>query len=635
MAKSNQRAINRFLLLILGFCLSMNADAQPSLSSFKDYYSLSKTSEIDSALELSEVDALLISQLAKESWSVYDLISVDSLLASIEPWDSLRWATCAYVAALAYNDFDQLILDSLSRRSFQVFRSINDTEGLIFAGTLLTESAVQFEGEHTSDFIQSVFDVVTSDAVKSQYPPAILYQIKCYLESERIRGRSIRETALDSILNIASQYKGKSPEAYAIVLSGISVHLVLLQKYGRSIEVSREVLNLALNYSFEDYTCYFNIGAIHFLQGNLDSALIYFHSSRGLLNQDSSERVYKLFNSVQVNLGISRVYQAKGRADSALKYLQVANQNEHLYFNNVLDQRRIYGDIKFEAKAALLEAESLAEEVAREKKRKKLYTLLVILLTITVTTLTAFLFSLRYWVRRYRKLAQNREKILRIINHDLSGSLTMILEYAKIRILKNKPLKSEDEKLKLLNEDFESSIVATEQALANLMIWGMSSPHRGKDNEGLLDLKETVEEICHTLNPLLAPKHLELDISKVESEVLRTDVHAFQLILRNLILNAIKHSTKDSVITISGTADEDKRYITIQNRASKDDIATLLSISEFLRTNRGSNSSILSEGLGYEMISGHLHLIKGDLHFREIEQGVIQTVLVARSVFEE
>lgn len=629
---SFKASFQKLTLLIFMFGLSTSVWSQTKLSSFQEYYLLSQSNSELYTQELSDLDSMLVSYINEESWSVYDLVTVDSLLYSIHPRDSLKWAICAYIAAQAYSDFDQVVLDSLSRKSYQIFRDLNDSEGAIFAGTLLTEGAVQFEGEHTSDYILSVFDVVTGKSIQTDFPPAKLYQIRCFLESERIRGRTIPEDELDSILVLARKYKDDSPEAYAIVLSGISVHLVLLKEFDRGVKVSHEVLNQALQYSFEDYTCYFNLGAIHYMKESLDSALFYFRRANGLLSRDSSNRVYKLYNSVQVNRGISKVFESKGLSDSALKYLQIAYDNERLYFNNVLDQRRIYGDIKFEAKAALLEAESLALEVAREKKRKELYTLLLILLTITVTTLTIFLLSLRYWVRRYRGLAQNREKILRIINHDLSGSLMMILEYARIKVLDKDHQPPSEDNIQLLSEDFESSICATEQALSNLMSWGMRSPHRERVSDGLLDLRESVDEIRNTLSPLLIPKSVKLDTTKVESEVLRTDIYAFQLILRNLILNAIKHCTPHSIITISGKADGENRVVSIRNRTSSENIEALLAIRELIGTRRDSKRLVLSDGLGYEMINNHLHLIHGELQIQEVEDGVIETLLIVPSM---
>lgn len=153
-----------------------------------------------------------------------------------------------------------------------------------------------------------------------------------------------------------------------------------------------------------------------------------------------------------------------------------------------------------------------------------------------------------------------KDFLFRIISHDLRSPVNSI--HGLTELLLSAKL-TEEERL-LITEQLKKSTDSTNQLLDNLLSWSVFQINNSTSPIiEFINIKELVRDIFKQLEIKSSQKNIEL-IDKVENDLfIYGDARMLEIVIRNLISNAIKFSYKDKPVSIHAEAAENEIIIKV------------------------------------------------------------------------
>jgi len=159
---------------------------------------------------------------------------------------------------------------------------------------------------------------------------------------------------------------------------------------------------------------------------------------------------------------------------------------------------------------------------------------------------------------------ETKNKLFSILAHDLRSPLASIQNY--LEILSELQL-DEDERLSI-NKKLLNSTQNTQQILSNLLLWSKSQMEGANVNMVNLNLGDVLQSTLQIQHTLAAEKGIQM-VDRLKSSVsIIADADMLQLIIRNLISNAIKFTDPGGEIIISSDIIGDDCRITIKDNGT-------------------------------------------------------------------
>ncbi|MDP9080076.1 MAG: ATP-binding protein [Bacteroidota bacterium] len=141
-------------------------------------------------------------------------------------------------------------------------------------------------------------------------------------------------------------------------------------------------------------------------------------------------------------------------------------------------------------------------------------------------------------------------KLFSILAHDLRSPLASIQNY--LEVLSEFKL-DEGERLSINNELLNST-QNTQEMLTNLLLWSKSQMQGATANLVKLNLKKTLQNTLQIHQAVAAEKGIQLTDQLKDSIFITADADMLQLIIRNLINNALKFTNPGGQIIVSADA---------------------------------------------------------------------------------
>jgi two-component system sensor histidine kinase/response regulator len=194
----------------------------------------------------------------------------------------------------------------------------------------------------------------------------------------------------------------------------------------------------------------------------------------------------------------------------------------------------------------------------------------------TYVFITIFIFLVTVYVRKAyrteRKLAEQKateleiandtkNKLFSILAHDLRSPLASIQNYLEILSEFNI---DETERLSI-NNALLNSTCNTQQMLGNLLFWSKSQMEGVTVNLVKLNLKEVLESTFQVHQTIAEEKNIRLIDDLDDSCLIIADADMLQLIIRNLVNNAIKFTKPGGEIIVSNDIVGDNCRIMIKD----------------------------------------------------------------------
>lgn len=168
-----------------------------------------------------------------------------------------------------------------------------------------------------------------------------------------------------------------------------------------------------------------------------------------------------------------------------------------------------------------------------------------------------------------------KNKLFSIIAHDLRSPFNSLLS---IFSLKDMNLLTFEDLKMLLNES-RKSIDTIHNTLNNLLYWAKSQMDGAMAFPTKFDLLPLVNDLILVYRPLIERKSIHILLKADSDLMVHADENQVQLIMRNLIDNAIKFTPFDQCITINMKKDKSHVHICVINEVSGSDRLNVTSLN--------------------------------------------------------
>jgi two-component system, sensor histidine kinase and response regulator len=197
-----------------------------------------------------------------------------------------------------------------------------------------------------------------------------------------------------------------------------------------------------------------------------------------------------------------------------------------------------------------------------------------------------------------------------VISHDLRGPMATL--HALLDLLSKKQLTPDE--FVMVSDKLRGSMDITKRTLENLLNWSLSQMEGIRTEPTILDLREVISESCHLMKDLADNKQLDIRLDVDDAIQVRADANHVQLILRNLIHNAIKFSKPSNHILISAIQKGDQCLISIKDFGigmTAHELEKVISVKQHF-SKRGTQQE-KGTGLGLLLCREFVKLNGGDL----------------------
>jgi signal transduction histidine kinase len=230
-----------------------------------------------------------------------------------------------------------------------------------------------------------------------------------------------------------------------------------------------------------------------------------------------------------------------------------------------------------------------------------------------------------------QQLNQLKSKLFSVISHDLRGPMATL--YALLDLLTRKKMTADE--FISVSEKLKINMDVTQRTLENLLSWSLSQMEGLKTDPKTINVKNTIHDACHLMSEASQQKNIAIEKNIEESIYVSADADQLQLILRNLIHNAIKFSKPYDTISVSALKNGQVCRVCIKDLGigmSKAELETIISGKHHF-----SKTGTMQEkgtGLGLLLCQEFIKLNGGDFIIKSnVNQGteVIFTLPLAGS----
>jgi signal transduction histidine kinase len=370
---------------------------------------------------------------------------------------------------------------------------------------------------------------------------------------------------------------------------------------------------------------YFMQGQIYYALNKKDSALIALRKSIPI-----SRSIRSLPNMIRTNQLIAKIYQERKQFQEATTHLAMVSLLKDSLYN--LEEngqiQEILSDYELDAKEKTIQ--SLETENAVERQRRKNSQLMIVFVSIVALLLAALsvvFWRMRQWKAREAKTLEEvnrlKTKLFSVISHDLRGpinNLESLLAMAMKEYVTQEEFKSISVKLK-------SSLNVSQNTLENLLNWSLGQMDGIRTQKTDFDVVRVINDVLQLSEESAARKNISL-LSKTEDAIrVNADVNQVNLILRNIINNAIKFSQHKSTVVVKTVMLNGFCKIEVCDNGlgmTPEEIEMVLNSNEYF-TKTGTDRE-KGTGLGFLLCKDFIHRNGGEVSIQsEVGKGTCVT----------
>jgi signal transduction histidine kinase len=341
------------------------------------------------------------------------------------------------------------------------------------------------------------------------------------------------------------------------------------------------VLNEEKQQAWESFA-WATLGEVAIKEKKYDEALRYFSRSEALLMT-----IEDMQRKAETSQGIADTYYLKGDITQSLEYAKVAEKisNDINYHNGIVKSSELLYKLSLERNKpqqaldylrtakhlsdSILESENRTKflmletqnkfnrekkltEFENEKKLAKQKTITYVSV-ILLLALLIIVFLIRKNAQNQKKanlslkqLNDTKDKLFSIIGHDLKAPISTLQELLELYSAKE----ISEEEVAQLAPRLKQNVDHSSFTLNNLLFWAKTQMNGIRPQIEAVSVKERTSLVCDLYQTIIKTKNISIKCEinphlKIMADPLHVDI-----ILRNVISNAIKYSKKDSAIIL-------------------------------------------------------------------------------------
>lgn len=217
---------------------------------------------------------------------------------------------------------------------------------------------------------------------------------------------------------------------------------------------------------------------------------------------------------------------------------------------------------------------------------------------------------------------QKRKDFIRGMSHELKTPLSVI--QASSEALEKGIFTSEEDKDKQLNV-IQKEVMKTNKMIKDMMLVYRLDTPQYKEKYQDVEIKTLIEDVMSRLSLLAKNNHVTMTLLS-DDITLFSDSDKLEIVLTNLISNAIKYTPRNEEIKIEAKQIDKFLDITITNYGitiKDDDLPHLF--EPFYRVNKEHERANESTGLGLYIVNQTLKQFDSECHVKNIDNGVAFT----------
>ncbi len=474
--------------------------------------------------------------------------------------DSLHMAIALHNVGRVFKELGQFdrALEHLSL-SMSMSRSINDAEGIPYS-------------------LDEIGDVM---ARKGEYDSA-LHTLQKSIRFTRDQNLLVLEPKTLAKLANVHLHKGNYEEALAYYDTTYQLHDKIRNLFGiAEVELGR--------------------GEVYTRQGRYDDAMYAINRSLSLAKESNARTL-----EIRGYLSLSSLYELQLDFKNSLAYFKQFKQLEDSLFSHDMQEKLLRDQIRFETEdkdteiAALNEERDLKNDTI--KKQEYITNILVVVVALSVILLATVYRSgqrrrqintllLRHQQEmetrseELERLNQVKDKFFSIISHDLRSPINALA--GLLDLLDKGAVKPEE--LSLHIHELKSRFNHTRTLLNNLLDWTLVQMEKLNLQPSRIDLHKMVEENVQLLGAI-PNKQIRLHNKVEPGSHAFADKNTVNLVLRNLVTNAIKFTNDGGEVAISAEERGREWLVTIKDNGvgMNDEVLKILFDKTAPYTTRGT-----------------------------------------------
>ncbi|MFX0557117.1 tetratricopeptide repeat-containing sensor histidine kinase [Maribacter sp. CXY002] len=343
---------------------------------------------------------------------------------------------------------------------------------------------------------------------------------------------------------------------------------------------------------FEIADLYFNKSLkihneIEDLKGRADALLGAAKSKLGIKNYDQANNLIdsslELYNTMKIKTGQQKcftllyaLYKQTNKPVLALKYLEKANalSNSIAKEENNINITMLNTRLEFEKEKSRIDSEN-NERIVKQRKYLQWFSVVLV-----ISILVSFLIykSKKTVNKLNRKLEEkttilsenefklnqinkNQDILFSIVGHDLRGPIISLKELVKFTLENESGEKAYMKFAPKLYKDLEH----IQFTLDNLLNWGQTQMKGAITQRITINIKTEVDTIINLFEKNIIQKNITVKNNLTENMIVYADLNHFNIIIRNLISNAIKFTPEYGKIWVQGFIEDKLLKIAIKD----------------------------------------------------------------------
>lgn len=381
---------------------------------------------------------------------------------------------------------------------------------------------------------------------------------------------------------------------------------------------------------------YYQVAQNEYALGNLQKAIAQLKQSIRI-----NSKIGNLSWQIRAHELLATLYlETKRPALAAAQLQQVSKYKDELYNSEKSGQIQEMQSLhELESKESTIQL--LEREYALKQQQVKNQRLFVAFLLVTVLFLVLLIFvltrlrtiqkktnrnlanknaameqqkiSIQMQAENLRQIDQLKTKLFSVISHDLRGPIANL---QSLLDMFTKKLMTADEFL-TLSERLKDNLNLTQRTLENLLNWSLSQMDGIKTEKKKVEISSSIEEACRLMEEVATRKNVLLHKELQEPLHVWADANQLQLILRNLIHNAIKFSTLNDRIQILAFRENNHCQITIKDSGigmTHEEIETLIGSKAYF--SKTGTEQEKGTGLGLLLCKEFINRNGGDISIK-------------------
>ncbi len=397
---------------------------------------------------------------------------------------------------------------------------------------------------------------------KQQYDSSLTYfqEAMEILESDssiRLLSSSVLPEVYSNTARVYSAL-GKNKEALGCLLKGL--------------QISR-----SLKDPFRTGSVYMNLGSLYGKMDRQDSALYYLHRALRI----SNERGF-LQLMLDTYDELARLHYSAGNYASAYNWQLRYDTLYKNLFNETQSEQIAQLRARYEQEIKDREIEQLQSE---SQIQRTLNLVFIIFIGLTVVLMIIIAVNLRNKKRtnlmleesnrqisstlqrlsesekELKRLNSSKDRIFSVVAHDLRNPVSAVAGFSEL-LFSNFDQFSRDTQKEYLLQILQGT-QRIQDLLENLLVWARSQMQTVRFQPEELRMKEVLEECLKELKPNLTHKRIEFTLKIDRRCVVTADRSMIHMVIRNLIMNAVKFSFPGGKVHISAKHLKDECVISV------------------------------------------------------------------------